>query len=628
MRNKEPNTEPNGEARKTWKQYEQVKTYLAKPEWGNMSLYDRVEKNNDFYEGNQWEDFKSDVSLPIFNICKQIGQAQMAIICSNVLTASYSWEGISSLDDTDAQLVESEEPSEDRYTAPMLAQYFKEEPAMEISNAGKREPSNQEMRAVSALMSKYFRTVSERLYMDTMTKDMVADGFKNGCGVVYFYWNDKLKTGQTERGDVEAELLEIIQVLFGDPTTTDVQKQPYIILETRRELKDVQKEAEGNKVAKDLIENIKPDRETPKAEHELEKKDGKVTVLIKFWKEYKDNGDCTVYVQKSTRDVVVKEKTDIKIDLYPVALMPYENKRNSIYANTPLTEILSNQRVVNLLRYNQVVQDSYTAQPILLYDTDRIDEISNEIGAKIPVNGNINDVARYLQGTGMAASSENLAQVFMRDTLDTNNVNDAVRGNLNPDNTSAIIALRDAAKMPMQMYAANLYKAFEDMARIIGAYMLSYYGNRRLKIEENGQVFYVPFHAERYKDYLLSVRVDVGESTLWSETATIRTLDNLLMNHFITPRQYLERIPDGYVPMKQELINELAKQEEEAKAMQEQQMLAQQSQQQPLAEEAPPEQAGGPNWDQVLQSLSDEEIEMLQRDPTAQRELSEVLQGQ
>ena len=308
--------------------------------------------------------------------------------------------------------------------------------------------------------------------------------------------------------------------------------------------------------------------------------------------------------------------------------MPYENKRNSIYANTPLTEILPNQRVTNLLRHNQVVQDSYTAQPILLYDIDRIDEISNEIGAKIPVNGNINDVARYLQGTGMAASSENLAQVFMRDTLDTNNVNDAVRGNLNPDNTSAIIALRDAAKMPMQMYAANLYKAFEDMARIIGAYMLSYYGNRRLKIEENGQVFYVPFHAERYKDYLLSVRVDVGESTLWSETATIRTLDNLLMNHFITPRQYLERIPDGYVPMKQELINELAKQEEEAKAMQEQQMLAQQSQQQPLAEEAPPEQAGGPNWDQVLQSLSDEEIEMLQRDPTAQRELSEVLQGQ
>ena len=37
----------------------------------------------------------------------------------------------------------------------------------------------------------------------------------------------------------------------------------------------------------------------------------------------------------------------------------------------------------------------------------------------------------------------------------------------------------------------------------------------------------------------------------------MQTLDNLLMNRFITLKQYLERMPAGYMPKQQELIDEL-----------------------------------------------------------------------
>ena len=46
----------------------------------------------------------------------------------------------------------------------------------------------------------------------------------------------------------------------------------------------------------------------------------------------------------------------------------------------------------------------------------------------------------------------------------------------------------------------------------------------------------------------------------------MQTLDHLLQQGFITPLQYLERIPDGYIPGRKALINELKAQQEAASA--------------------------------------------------------------
>ena len=55
----------------------------------------------------------------------------------------------------------------------------------------------------------------------------------------------------------------------------------------------------------------------------------------------------------------------------------------------------------------------------------------------------------------------------------------------------------------------------------------------------------------------LSLKLDVGASSYWSEIAAVQTLDNLLMQNKINLDDYLERIPDGYVSKKQELIDKL-----------------------------------------------------------------------
>jgi hypothetical protein len=59
------------------------------------------------------------------------------------------------------------------------------------------------------------------------------------------------------------------------------------------------------------------------------------------------------------------------------------------------------------------------------------------------------------------------------------------------------------------------------------------------------------------KDVQIGIKQDVGASSYWSEIANMQTLDNLLMNHHIDAIQYLERMPNGYIAKKQELIAEL-----------------------------------------------------------------------
>jgi hypothetical protein len=55
----------------------------------------------------------------------------------------------------------------------------------------------------------------------------------------------------------------------------------------------------------------------------------------------------------------------------------------------------------------------------------------------------------------------------------------------------------------------------------------------------------------------LNVRADVGESSYWSEIASLQTLDKLLEGQYIEFIDYLERVPDEYIPQKQELISKI-----------------------------------------------------------------------
>lgn len=143
----------------------------------------------------------------------------------------------------------------------------------------------------------------------------------------------------------------------------------------------------------------------------------------------------------------------------------------------------------------------------------------------------------------------------------------------NPDNTSAFIANYEAAKVPLENVQDRVYDYIEQMGEIMMDFIQNYYTNgRKIPVVLDGQTEYLEIDQKKLKEATLRMTIDVGESTMWSEVKTSQTLDKLLEMGMIDQVQYLERQPEGEIPERDGLLNDLRKRIEEEKAM----MLAQQ----------------------------------------------------
>lgn len=141
-----------------------------------------------------------------------------------------------------------------------------------------------------------------------------------------------------------------------------------------------------------------------------------------------------------------------------------------------------------------------------------------------------------------------------------------------------IIALQRASATPHELTKQNLYSNIEDLGRIYVDFMANYYGTRLVEVTmpkdippeiaqftniKPGEEITGEFDFSQLKDHPMVMRLDVGASAYWSEIASMQTLDNLLMQNKIDLVDYLERIPDGYISMRQELLEKLRSQREE-----------------------------------------------------------------
>ena len=134
-----------------------------------------------------------------------------------------------------------------------------------------------------------------------------------------------------------------------------------------------------------------------------------------------------------------------------------------------------------------------------------------------------------------------------------------------------IIALQRAASTPTELTKQNLYMSIEDLHRIYLDFMAEYYGKRMVDVETPEEVskmyafagmpapetVQIEFDFSMLKDHPMTLKLDVGASSYYSEIASMQTLDNLLRDGHISKLQYLERIPDGYIPARRALIAEI-----------------------------------------------------------------------
>lgn len=564
--------------RKPWEpeqifaEYEAGRTFKAG--LGKHGLYEQGKTNERFYVGDQWygANCGNDRPLVRHNVIKRIGDYKMAVVGSNPVTVNYSVEGVPNTVNISSQ------------TRDIMTQYAQAQESG-IDASGQLSP-DEEMNVAMSALSDYYKTTAERVKFDDIREQTLRNAYISGTGVLYTYWDDRIHTGLYADeahnmpiiGDIACEVLDIENVYFGDPNLYDVQSQPWIIIAQRKSVEELKREARRNNRPQQDIESIRPDRDTgymagERAGDEPEES-RKATVLTKFWKEWDEKGNTyRIKAAVAVKGAVIRKEWDTQLRLYPLAAFRWERRRNCAYGESEVTYLIPNQIAINRMITASVWAVMMLGMPITVVNRDIVQQrLTNDPGQIIEVSGNaeeINSAVRYINPPNFSPAFDNNISSLISNTLSQSGANDAALGDMRPDNTSAIVAVREAATMPMQTVQNRFYSFIEDVARIWAEFWITMYGSRMLKIEDENGTWYFPFNAEKFHDLMISVKIDVGASTIWSEIQSVKTLDNLFGQQIITPLQYLQRLPKGTVPNLNGLIREM---QEADRAAQEQAM--------------------------------------------------------
>ena len=489
-----------------------------------------IDANIAFATGDQWRNVEADgLPKPVFNIIKRVKQFKIASLKADNITISI-------------------EPMEYRPQTNDLTMQQKVKDT-DLANAE-------------------IKNVLENIKFDAKSRTLLGDGFDTGDWCIHFYFDqDEQPFKQTNpevKGIIKAEIIDSTNVMFGNPNTRQVEKQPYIILVGRDLVKNLQEEATKNGQNKDLV---KPDSETDYQMGDNGKVENdsvgyeKALYIIKYYKE-----DGKIYANKSVKGTYIYQKKDTRLSFYPIAFNNWEEVKGSYHGRAEATGIIPNQIAINKMFAMVIYHLMLTAFPTAVYDADRIEGWTNEIGAQIPVTNlqgdSIRNIAGYLEPATMSSQIMSAIELAMQYTKETLGVGDASLGNVTMNNATAIIAIQKSAAVPLENVKAAFYEFVEDCGKIIIDMMASFYGIRPVVVTGPlNERTVESFDFSKLKDMWLHIKIDVGNSSYFSEVASVQTLDNLLNNGMIEFVEYLKRIPDEIIPNKQELITSIEQQD-------------------------------------------------------------------
>nr|DAG29102.1 MAG TPA: portal protein [Caudoviricetes sp.] len=493
-----------------------------------INLYDTVTENENFFIGKQWEGVEANgLPTPVFNFLKRVTLFQIATISSNNLSMQAT-------------------------------------PLNSTSQYGLSD-----LEKVTDVINKQFAELFERNKIVTKVREFMRNAAVDGDGATYSWFNPDMETGQEAKGGIVTEIIENTRIIFGNPNERNPQEQPYIIIPMRKQVEYVKKLAEKNGVKKDDIDAIRADTEA--YDNKMDAlTDDRVSMYIYLYRDF-DSG--TIHSYKCTQNVELEPDKDTELKYYPITWMNWDYIQDCYHGQALISQLLPNQKFVNKAFAMAMISLMTTAYPKIVYDKTRIPKWDSRVGAAIGVNGgDMNSIAKIIDPAQISPQISQFIDLAVNYTQNFMGASDAALGDTRPDNTSAIIALQRASNAPLELVKLNMYESIEDLGRIYLDMMRVYYGTRYVQVkfltkqEMNNQPlgmsiqdanFNTPFDFSILNEIPMSLKLDVGASSYWSEITTVQTLDNLLMQGKIELVDYLERIPEGYVSKKQELIDKL-----------------------------------------------------------------------
>lgn len=499
--------------------------YQAGTDYKNsIDLYGTVNRNERFYAGDQWVGVSApDLPKPVVNFIKRACQQRIAEVKSSPVKISF-------------------EPIE--------------YPGMPVRGMTADAVTDADTGTLNAV----FAADTERLKLDSVTLEGLKDACISGDFILYDYWDGSVPTGQPARGKINVELVDNVNFYPGDPNSGNIQTQPYIILARRENVASVRARAAAHGMQRMGLGQISAEGENwyqsgDMSRHEL-RGGGKCVTLLRMWRDPKSG---RINACETTREAFVRRPWDTGLTRYPVAMMNWESRKNCCHGRAEITGLVPVQRYVNQMYAMMMLFSMQSACPKPIFNQGMIKAWSTAIGAAIPVNGDINGAAKYLECPQMPADAFALPDRLINRTFEMLGVSSIELGTFNPTNYSAISLTRQAAMLPIESIRTRFYAMLSDFASNWLDMTLAFQTLPRWQMTDSGRKAVV-FDAASLRGRLWNVRTEVGPADQYSVGGAVDALKSLYESGAITAREFVERLPEGYLPMRSRLLGELESQ--------------------------------------------------------------------
>ena len=445
--------------------------------------------------------------------------------------------------------------------------------------------------------------IQKELGQDALDKKAIDDGVKKGSYFYHYYWDSEAqgKDGVKE-GGLRCEIIDPLNIFFSDPTQIDEQKQEWILIASRENVKSVKAKCDDD-VDQEAIVSDENDSKYGTIEQEGDKL---CTVLTRY---FRKNGE--VYCEKATKNVVVNKPfaitpnlaeagkvlgfeedapnnslpdnhdteslvpTSVKAYLYPIVVGNYEIRERSIYGLGEVEGLIPNQKAINfnlamsLLNNQELAWGKYIVLPNAL----KGQSITNEPGqVLIDYSGS---------GQGIRKMSEQAIQSQPLQLIDTlTQLTRVVTGStevmtgetLGAGMSGAAIAqLQSQAQQPVEELKDAFWLVKEKQGKVLAQFFKLYYTEKeftfveeQVPTDENG----VPmqgaqseevqmtdvFSSQDYEHTEFSVVVEATAGTKASAAGDINALDVLLAKGAISMKTYLRAYPKDALSNRSEIL--------------------------------------------------------------------------
>lgn len=538
-----------------WKRFQDSKNYIKR-----MNLEKTWEECEDFVEGRHWPlptPRTQNLPRPVVNLCNLIADNKKAGILSTKVKLVYR-------------------------------------PAQVFFDIEKADQG-------ADLFTKFVEITLKDLKQDELDDQAQDDSTQLGSYAYHYFW-DKSVTGNIQSpfvGTLRGEIIDPKNIFFSNPMIHDEQKQKWIIIVSSEPLESVRKQAKINGIKEwekitadyEIDDESFKDKEVCTVITQYSRKDGKViwqqatkdAYIQKptYWQPDLNNVSDEEDLEeiKGTDNIKNKYTDSFENQLYPIVFGSHKRRKRCIYGIGEVEQAIPNNRAVNFNLGMMLLSVQQTAWPKIIQKAGALarQTITNTPGEIITDTSTANNGwgVKYLESPGFNSQALTLTSNLMDLTRTTQGATEVVTGEVLGANmaASAIIALQNQAKKPIEIYQKKFFRAYEKIGAILLQFFKYYYNDGRMFLyedEDNREIDVM--NGNEYSDFDYAVVVEAGSAGTFSESLTINLLDALKQDQTIDQDEYIELYPDSIMTFKAKLKQMRQKKKEEQQLLAMQQM--------------------------------------------------------